>query len=107
MSITRCSRSRARRAVCAWWSGAQDRTYHPEFGLKVRRSGGAIEEVKIPTSGEVFELEANLDAAYEGFAAGHSILPPEEARIAVEVCLAAEKVYRSGDAIALDTGRNS
>ena len=90
-----------------WWSGAQDRTYRPEFGFKVRRGGSEVEEVVIPTSGEVFELEANLGAAYEGFAAGRSILPPEEARVSVEVCLAAEEAYRTGEAVALDTGRNS
>ena len=90
--------------VRTWWSGAQDRTMHPEFELKIQRGSAEVETVPIPQSGEVFELEENLRAAYAGFHEGHSILTPEETRIAVEVCLAAEKSHRTGKTVMLDRG---
>src|SRR5882757_3298348 len=70
-------------SVRTWWSGARDRTLHPEFELKVQRAGGEPETVAIPKSGEVFELEENLRAALQGFRAGRSILSPEEARASI------------------------
>ena len=82
--------------VRTWWSGAQDRTMHPEFELKVQRGEADVETVAVPRSGEVFELEENLRAAYAGFREGRSILTPQETRIAVEVCLAAEQSHREG-----------
>ena len=79
-----------------WWSGAMDRTLHPEFALKVKRGDAEPESIAIPQSGEVFELEENLRQALAGFREGRSTLPPEQARDAIEVCLAAEQAYRSG-----------
>ena len=87
--------------VRTWWSGAQDRTMHPEFELKVQRGTVDVETVAVPKSGEVFELEENLRAAYAGFREGRSILTPEETRIAIEVCLAAERSHREGRPVAL------
>ena len=87
--------------VRTWWSGAQDRTMHPEFELKVQRGTADVETVAVPKSGEVFELEENLRAAYAGFREGRSILTPEETRIAIEVCLAAERSHREGRPVAL------
>lgn len=87
--------------VRTWWSGALDRTLHPEFELKVQRGENAVEIVEIPRSGEVFELEENLRAAFAGFREGKSILSPEQARVAVEVCLAAEQSCREGRPVAL------
>jgi myo-inositol 2-dehydrogenase/D-chiro-inositol 1-dehydrogenase len=43
-------------AVRTWWSGARDRTLHPEFELKVRRINREPETLSVPYSGEVFEL---------------------------------------------------
>jgi len=83
-------------ALRTWWTGAMDRTLHPEFALKVQRRGREPEAVDIPRSGEVFELEENLRRALAGFREGHSIFPPQEARLAVEVCLAADEAYRTG-----------
>lgn len=91
-------------SVRTWWSGAQDRTMHPEFELKVQRGSADVETVAVPKSGEVFELEENLRAAYAGFREGRSILTPEETRIAVEVCLAAEKSHRQGGPVTLGRG---
>ena len=53
-----------------WWSGAMDRTLHPEFALKVQRGGAEPESIAIPQSGEVFELEENLRRALAGFREG-------------------------------------
>lgn len=90
-------------AVRTWWSGAMDRTLHPEFSLKVQRKGGAPEAVRIPRSGEVFELEENLRGALAGFRKGYSIFSPREARVSVEVCLAADAAYRAGAPVDLST----
>tara|TARA_R110000868_G_scaffold72162_29_gene210578 strand:+ start:406 stop:1431 length:1026 start_codon:yes stop_codon:yes gene_type:complete len=84
-----------------WWSGALDRTLHPDFELKLKRGTAEVETIEIPKSGEVFELEENLRTAFAGFHEGRSILSPAEARIAVEICLAAEESFRRGQPIAL------
>jgi myo-inositol 2-dehydrogenase/D-chiro-inositol 1-dehydrogenase len=84
-----------------WWSGAMDRTLHPEFALKVKRGDAEAETIAIPQSGEVFELEENLRRALAGFREGRSTLPPQEARQSIEICLAAEQAYRSGERVAL------
>lgn len=89
--------------VRTWWSGALDRTLHPDFELKVKRGGADAEIVAIEKSGEVFELEENLRRAFAGFHKGHSILSPKDARVAIEVCLAAEESFRTGSTIGLST----
>lgn len=83
-------------AVRTWWAGAMDRTLHPEFVLKVQRSEREPETIDIPRSGEVFELEENLRLALAGFRKGRSIFSPRDARLAIEICLAADQSYRSG-----------
>jgi len=82
-------------AVRTWWAGALDRTLHPDFALKVQRRDRAPETVDIPRSGEVFELEENLRRALAGFREGRSVFAPREARLAVEICLAADRSYRT------------
>ena len=84
-----------------------DRTETPSFELKRRRGDGAVEAVSIPLSGEVFELEANLRRAFAGFAAGHSIMSPEMARLSVAVSLAAEQSWRERRPVALDLAPDS
>jgi myo-inositol 2-dehydrogenase/D-chiro-inositol 1-dehydrogenase len=91
-------------AIRTWWSGAMDRTLHPDFEFKVRRGAADAEEVSIPQSGEVFELEENLRRAYEAFHKGTTILSAEQARLSVEVCFAAEESYRSGSPVELPDG---
>jgi myo-inositol 2-dehydrogenase/D-chiro-inositol 1-dehydrogenase len=88
-------------AVRTWWSGAMDRTLHPEFALTVRRKGREPETLDIPPSGEAFELEENLRYALSGFREGRSSFSPQEARLAVEVCLAADEAHRTGVAVDL------
>ncbi len=92
-------------SVRTWWSGAQDRTMHPEFELKVQRGAAEVETVAVPLSGEVFELEESLRSAYAGFREGRSILTPEQTRIAIEVCLAAERSHRQGTPVELSRDR--
>lgn len=89
-------------AIRTWWSGARDRTLDPEFELKVTRMNGEPETLSIPYSGEVFELKESLRSALEGFRVGRSILPPEEARASIAVCLAAERSLREGVALRPD-----
>ena len=88
-------------AVRTWWTGAMDRTPHPEFALKVQRGDREPEPIDIPRSGEVFELEENLRLALAGFREGRSIFSPREARLAVEICLAADEAYRTGAPVEL------
>jgi len=88
-------------SVRTWWSGALDRTLHPEFSLKVQLGEHAPQSITIPKSGEVFELEENLRQALIGFREGRSILPPEEARKAIEICVAAEEAHRTGRQVTL------
>jgi myo-inositol 2-dehydrogenase/D-chiro-inositol 1-dehydrogenase len=80
-------------ALRTWWSGTMDRTFTPSFEMKVRRGDGEVETLAIPLSGEVFELEENLRRAYQGFAAGMSVMPPQTARRSVAVSLAAERAF--------------
>jgi len=80
-------------SIRGWWSGAMDRTLKPEFGLKIQRAGrDQCEEISMPSpSGEVFELEEELRQTVEGFKTGRALLPPEEARKSVVICLEAER----------------
>lgn len=89
-----------------WWSGALDRTLHPDFAMTVQTRGGEPQAVTIPQSGEVFELEENLRLALAGFREGKAPLPPQEARLAIEVCLAAEAAFRTGDRVELGNASN-
>ncbi len=84
-------------ALRTWWSGSGARTLTPTFELKALRRGAESPELlHVPVSGESFELRENLDQALKGFRDGRSILPPEEARLSIEICLAAEASCRSG-----------
>jgi len=86
-------------AVRTWWSGARDRTLHPEFELKVKRANEEPEVLAIPQSGEVFELREKLRLALEGFGQGRSILSPEVAGASIAVCLAAAQSAKTGAAV--------
>jgi myo-inositol 2-dehydrogenase/D-chiro-inositol 1-dehydrogenase len=89
----------------SWWSGAMDRSLTPGFELKVRRKGrdpvGPAEILPIAHSGEVFELEENLRRALAGFREGRSILPPEEARASIAICLTAARAALTGEELPL------
>ncbi|MBV9112960.1 MAG: Gfo/Idh/MocA family oxidoreductase [Hyphomicrobiales bacterium] len=89
----------------SWWSGAMDRTMTPSFEVKLRRKGkdpmGPAEVLPIAHSGEVFELEENLRRALAGFREGRSILPPQEARDSIAICLAAAEAALSGREVSI------
>lgn len=87
-----------------WWSGAMDRTEHPEFAMMLERRGGnGAETCQIERSGEIFELRANLENAVAAFSAGtDDFLGPEEATRAIAVCLATEQSAASGLTMQID-----
>jgi myo-inositol 2-dehydrogenase/D-chiro-inositol 1-dehydrogenase len=90
-------------AIRSLWSGVMDRTFEPTASLRLKRAGADKDEaVAIERSGEVFELEAQAAAAVEAFRAGRPIVPAEEGRTAVALCLAAERSAREGREIAID-----
>ena len=84
-------------AIRSLWSGIMDRTFEPTASLRLMRLGSETNEtIPIERSGEVFELEAQAQAAVEAFRSGKPIVSPEEGRAAVAVCLAAERSAREG-----------
>jgi myo-inositol 2-dehydrogenase/D-chiro-inositol 1-dehydrogenase len=89
-------------AIRTWWAGAQDRTRHPAFELKVQRRGQSeCEVLDIGASGEVFELEEEIAQTAAAFRAGRPLVSGEEARKRIAVCLDAERSLREGREIAL------
>jgi myo-inositol 2-dehydrogenase/D-chiro-inositol 1-dehydrogenase len=89
-------------AIRTWWTGAFDRTARPDFALHVRRRGATdVEAVKVPRSGEIFELEENLARALAGFRTGDLVMQPAEARTTVALCLAVEHSIAQGGPVAL------
>ncbi len=90
-------------AIRSLWSGIMDRTFEPTASLRLKRAGvDTNEAIPIERSGEVFELEAQAQAAVEAFRTGRPIVSPEEGRAAVAVCLAAERSAREGVEIVVD-----
>ena len=85
-----------------WWSGTMDRTLHPTFELKVQRRGReACETVAIPASGELFELEEELQQVVRGFRERRPIVSGAEARKRVILCVEAERSLAEGREVAL------
>jgi myo-inositol 2-dehydrogenase/D-chiro-inositol 1-dehydrogenase len=84
-------------ALRAWWSGGMDRTREGNFGLTVRRRGTrAPERVPLEASGELFELEEQLRLAVGALRERRALVPAEEAKKAVAVCLAVEEALATG-----------
>ena len=90
-------------AIRSLWSGAMDRTDHPEFSLHIRSGkDGSPERVAFPgSSGELFEIETYLDRALHAFGEGRSLYTVEEERELIRLCLAAEESARSGATLEL------
>jgi myo-inositol 2-dehydrogenase/D-chiro-inositol 1-dehydrogenase len=94
-------------SIRTWWSGAEDRTREPSFEIKVQRAGAAkAETLKVPASGELFELDRELCLAVEAFREGRPIVSGEEARKRILVCLAAEKALAEAREVRLDFSRD-
>ena len=93
-------------SIRTWWSGAEDRTREPSFEVKVQRSGAPkAETLKVPASGELFELDRELCLVVEAFREGRPIVSGEEARKRILVCLAAERALAECRDIKLDFSR--
>ena len=91
-------------AIRAWWSGGDARIATPSAGMSILRDGaGAPQSHDFPHSGEIFELSEHLRRSIEGFRAGTSPMPAEDARRAVLLCLAAAQACRTGRTIDLAT----
>jgi myo-inositol 2-dehydrogenase/D-chiro-inositol 1-dehydrogenase len=90
-------------AIRSLWSGAMDRTDHPDFSLWIRSGAeGDPQRVSFPgSSGELFEIETYLDRALHACAEGRSLYPVEEERELIRLCLAAEESARSGTTLEL------
>ncbi len=86
-------------ALRTWWSGAMDRTEHPEFAMVLKRRGrDEVETCQIERSGEIFELKANLEHVMDAFRDGtDDFLGPQEAARAIAVCLAVEHAAATGE----------
>jgi myo-inositol 2-dehydrogenase/D-chiro-inositol 1-dehydrogenase len=86
----------------AWWSGTMDRTRQPAFDLRVKRRGReAPEPFVLTASGELFELEEEVRQTVAAFRDRRSLVPGEEARKRIVVCLEAERSLREGREIPL------
>lgn len=89
-------------SIRSWWSGVLDRTADPAFELRIeRRGGGGAETVPVERSGELVELGEQARQVVAAFAERRPLLPGEEARKRIAVCLAAEQSLREGREIAL------
>lgn len=89
-------------SIRTWWSGAMDRTRHPNFELKVQRKGQKqCEIIDLPPSGELFELDEELKEVVTAFRERRPIVSGEEARKRVIICLEAERSIQEGKEIAL------
>ncbi len=89
-------------SIRTWWSGAMDRTLHPAFELKVQHRGQKeCEIIDLPPSGELFELEEELEKVVTAFRQRQPIISGDEARKRVIICLEAERSIQEGREIAL------
>jgi myo-inositol 2-dehydrogenase/D-chiro-inositol 1-dehydrogenase len=103
-------------ALWAGWSGAMDRTAHPQFWLKVARGRGKtsevsktsevweVEEVPITSpSGEVYELVDELAAVARSIRQGCALpCSGEDGRWSVAMCLKAQESVDTGRVVPLD-----
>lgn len=93
-------------AARGWWSGTLDRTREAAFELRVKRRGAsAPETLPLGPSGELVELEAQLRLAVAAFRERRPLVPAEDARRAVAVCLAAETSLREGHEVRVSEAR--
>ena len=90
-------------ALWASWSGAEDRTRHPTFWLK-HFDGEAIREITLDRiTGEVFELEDQVEMMVRAVRDGGPLAcTAEDGRRAVSLCLAAQKSVETGAPVTLD-----
>ena len=91
-------------AVRATWSAATARSLTSATSLRLKRAGADdFEDLPVEHSGEVYELAKQAQATIAGFRCGKPLVPAEDGRAAVAVCLAAEaSAEQGGRPIAVD-----
>jgi len=91
-------------AVRATWSAATARSLTSATSLRLKRAGAEdFEDLPVEHSGEVYELAKQAQATIVGFRCGKPLVPAEDGRAAVAVCLAAEaSAEQGGRPIAVD-----
>jgi myo-inositol 2-dehydrogenase/D-chiro-inositol 1-dehydrogenase len=90
-------------ALWAGWSGAQDRTRHPTFFLKVFDGERLTDCTPTRITGEVFELADQIAALIAAVRTGHP-LPArgDDGRWSVALCLAAQRSVDVGQPVELN-----
>lgn len=86
-------------AIWASWSGAQDRTLHPEFALKVynTRQDAVVDMTPEKITGEVFELRDQMAMMVNAVQnQGELHATGEDGRWSVAMCIAAQQSVDSG-----------
>ena len=89
-------------ALWATWSGAMDRTLEPTFWLKYF-DGENVKDIEITKiTGEVYELEGQVEAVVRAIRDGTSEgTSGEDGRWAVAICLAAQDSVDTGKVVSL------
>ena len=81
-----------RGALWANWSGATDRTRHPQFSLRAFNGGDVIDVPIEKITGEVFELEDQMAMLVRAIRDGEPLsCTGEDGRWSVAMCLAAQR----------------
>ena len=91
-------------SIRTWWSGAMDRTLHPELELKVQRRGQSEAEI-VHLGGQsvhAVELEDQLRQVVVAFEQRRPLVSGEDGKKAVVLCVAADRSIREGREIELD-----
>jgi len=87
-------------ALWARWSGAQDRTEHPEFSLKVFDGESVRDETPKKITGEIFELQDHMAMLVAAVRDGGDITSSgEDGLWSVAMCLAAEASVKRGETV--------
>ena len=92
-------------AIWARWSGAQDRTLHPEFQLKVYNSeqDQVLDLTPEKITGEVFELQDQMAMMVNAVRHGEPLhATGEDGRWSVAMCIAAQQSVDTGMPVLLE-----
>ncbi len=87
-------------SLWASWSGAMDRTFHPDFSLKYH-DGETVHDVAIEKiTGEVYELVDQVDAMTRAVRDGAPLhCSGEDGKWSVAMCLRAEQTLATGESL--------
>jgi myo-inositol 2-dehydrogenase/D-chiro-inositol 1-dehydrogenase len=89
-------------ALRTWWSGAMDRTLHPDFELKLQRAGAAeAETVAVDKSGEVFELEEQFRRLVVDLPRRTPLVSPRDALPSLKICFEIDRALAERQPIRL------